>query len=71
VLSGHEAVSSRRTFTGDACRLWAYPLYSRIWRFEIPADLSSQMLVDLAVTRNGRDFSSIAIDIDRMPTALP
>ena len=55
------------------CRLPlnADPLYSRIWGFEIATDLSSQMLVDLSMTRNGRDLTSLRVDVDGMPSALP
>jgi hypothetical protein len=71
VLPGDERYPLEEPSIGDACRLWAYPLYSRIWGFEIATNLTSQMLVDLAVTRYGRDLASLWIDIDGVPAAFP
>ena len=55
---------------GEVHRLWTDPLYGGIWRFEIPTYLPSQMLVDLAVTRHGRNLASLSVDIDQVPAAL-
>ena len=46
-------------------------LYSRIWGLEITTDLTGEMLVELAVTRHGRDLAGLWVDVDGMPAAFP